>query len=57
MIEIIIEVSLGILFVILFIALIVWAEKDMKKHPELIGKQTDDFEKAGRKLALSLFSI
>jgi hypothetical protein len=44
MIEIIIEVSLGILFVILFIALIVWAEKDMKKHPELIGKQTDDFE-------------
>lgn len=38
-IEVIIEMICGIAFIIFFIGLIIWAEKDLKKHPELIGKR------------------
>jgi hypothetical protein len=37
----IILISGGIISIILFIFLIIWAEREMKKHPELIGKPTE----------------
>lgn len=33
------EVSGAILFVLFFIGLIIWAERELKKHPELVGKR------------------
>lgn len=45
----IISVGGAILFVLFFIGLIIWAERELKKHPELIGKRdkNDPLEKIG----------
>lgn len=41
-IEMIVEIIGGILFIMSFIALIILAERDIKKHPELVGKREPD---------------
>lgn len=38
----VIEIGGAILFILFFIGLIIWAERDIKKHPELVGKREKD---------------